>query len=77
MLAVILHAFDAAECVDDRLEIAPQFVPTESDADDVNGALLTEEFPDMTHRHSIVHFGGQLTLMTSNKQINRHSFPNV
>ena len=26
---------------------------------------------DTTHRHSIVHFGGQFTLMTSNKQIER------
>ena len=27
----------------------------------------------MTHRHSKVHFGGQFTLMTSNKQINRQT----
>ena len=27
----------------------------------------------MTHSHSIVHFGGQFTLMTSNKQIDRQT----
>ena len=34
-------------------------------------SLMQQE--DMTHRHSLIHFEGQLTLMTSNKQIEKQT----
>ena len=37
----------------------------------IMGNVIEEKYT--THRHSIVHFGGQCTLMTSSKQIDRQT----